>query len=169
MYNGIVSHLPNGKTINIFLYYISAPQSFILAIPYCILGIKLVTVDFDLSLKTELLILVFLIVLAIIEAFLCKPIYSRQNASLAIIPIVFMIIYICLKHDVNVKSSILVFMRKSSILIYLIHCIVIYFLKTYAGLDFGMSLAIYTAIISLLLAMSIVYLSEYIKPLKYLF
>lgn len=114
MYNGLISFLPRmpyGKAINSLLYYLSASQSFILAIPYCILGIKLVNIDFEMSFKKELFILLFLIALAIIEAYLCIPICSRQNASLLIIPIVFMSIYICLRHEVNISPIITVFLR----------------------------------------------------------
>lgn len=36
-------------------------------------------------------------------------------------------------------------------------------------MDYGFSLTLYTALISLFLALLIVYLSNYIKPLKYMF
>lgn len=171
MYNGLVSYLPMpyGRIINSFLYYISASQSFVLAIPYCILGIKLVNTDFGLTFTKELLILLSLILLAVLEAYLCMPICSRQNASLLIIPVVFMIVYICLKHEINVNPVILVFLRKTSILIYLIHSIVEHFLMKNAGMDYGFNLAMFTALISLFFAILIVYLSIYIKPLKLLY
>lgn len=169
MYNGLVSYLPCSKAINAFLYYISAAQSFVLAIPYCILGIKLVDTDFGLTIKKELFILLLLIALTIIEAYLCMPICSRLNASLLIIPVVFMVVYVCLRHDINIPSKLVVFLRKSSILIYLIHCIVLHLLMKYAELDFGFSLMLYTSLISLALGIIIVYLSKYIKPLKYLY
>jgi len=172
MYNGLVSYLPYipyGKTINSFLYYVSAPQSFVLAIPYCILGIKLVNTDLGLSFKKELLILLSLIALTIIEAYLCMPICSRLNASLLIIPVVFMTVYICLRHEVKINSILTVFLRKTSILIYLIHCIVLFFLMKYAEMDYGITLTLYTVLITLVLATSIVYLSCFIKPLKYLY
>ena len=37
------------------------------------------------------------------------------------------------------------------------------------GIDFGFSLMLYTSLISLALGIIIVYLSKYIKPLKYLY
>lgn len=172
MYNGLISYLPYspyGKIINSFLYYISAAQSFILTVPYCILGIRLVNSDFKLTLNKELLILLALIILTIIEADFCQPIFCRQNASLMIIPVVFMTVYICLRHEINMPPHFLVFLRRSSILIYLLHSIVQHFLMIYAGLELGFDLMVLTALITLLLSILIVYLSNYIKPLKYLY
>ena len=167
MYNGLISYLPYIPSS--FLYYISAAQSFILAVPYCILGIRLVNTDLKLTLGKELLILFALIILTILEAYFCQSISSRQNASLMIIPVVFMTVYICLRHEINLSPPVLVFLRKSSILIYLIHSIVQHFLMIYAGLEIGFNLMVLTAFITLLLAILIVYISNYIKPLKYLY
>ena len=169
MYNGLVSYLPWAGKINAFLYYISAAQSFILAIPYCIMGIILVNADLRLSFKKEVLVLLALVALAIAEAYLCIPLYARMNASLLIMPIVFMTVYIALRHEVKISSAVAVFMRKTSIIIYLLHCIVIHFLIKYAGFGYGMGLALLTSVITLAAACLIVYLSRYIKPLKYLY
>lgn len=169
MYNGLISYLPCSNFINTFLYYISAAQSFVLAVPYCILGIILVRTDFKITLRKDLLVLGSLIVLTIIEALLCKPIYVRQNASLLIIPVVFMTVYFCIRHEINISPTLAVYLRKTSILIYLTHSIVEYYLKQWTGIDFGLNLMLFTFIISLVISTIIVFLSNYIKPLKYLY
>lgn len=172
MYNGLIPNVFDAtycKYFKSFLYYISASQSFILAIPYCILGIKLVNLDLGLTLKNELLILLLLAILATIESYICVPIYSSHNASLLIIPVVFMVVHMCLKYEINIRPEIVVFLRKSSILLYLTHSIVEYFFREYAGLDYGIVLTVITIILSLILSFLIVFLSNYIKPLKFLY
>ncbi len=169
MYNGILLKFPYGIQIDDFLNHISAAQSFILAVPYCIMGKLILNAELKLKFKFEFLMMVILIFFAIVEALLCKNIYLRQNASLLIMPIVFFTVHLSLVYNININIKISTLMRKTSILIYLIHPIAKLILMNCFEIPLGLILTIYVAILSLSLSLLIVYLSNRLILLKYLY
>ena len=169
MYNGLLASLPYGDAVNRFLSNIAAAQSFILAIPYCVMGMLLTKTELHLSAKKEIIIFIILLICVFIEAMLCRPICSRQNASLFILPTVFFIVYLLLHHELDVNEQLSIYMRKTSIIMYIMQRLVMLFLNYYIGIELGWLMTILTILITVPAAGFIVYASKRVKVLRLLY
>ncbi len=158
-----------GGVISAVINYISAAQSFILAIPYYIMGIFLAKRPFLMKKNHELIVITIIGLFVLIEGYFCRHLYLRGNATLCIIPFVTFTVHFLICHHIDINSSVAQFTRKMSILIYLLHPIIIWILQNTFLYNLGFHLFITTITLSILLAFIIVWLSNYVAVLKKLY
>lgn len=167
MYIELLAYLPFGDFIRKVFLYFYCDQSFVTAIPFVYIGLYLAKNKISLSKKTALVIILLSIIIYMVEAFLCQP--ARQTISFSIIPIIFCLMYLATTYNIDIYTKALVFMRKSSILIYLSHCVVIFIVMRYTSIKMGTILFVITSIVSMISSWVIILLSRRISLLKRLY
>lgn len=153
-----------------YLFFIFTPSnSFIIAIPYCYIGMKLAENYSRLIQVRSNLCLVALLCMwsAEIYASMSFKNFEMNTDSMvtlfALAPILVLFLT-CI--SVSMKANVQKFIRNSSILIYLIHGLVAHILVSYFSYSAGISLFLVTLVLSITLSLSIIVLSKYVKLLR---
>jgi len=148
-----------------------ASNSFIAAIPYCIIG-RYIALNEDKLIKRrsglKYLIIIFLS-LGFIELLIGKQYYLMTDSFWSLYPISFVLVVLLISSSISINGDTSRLLRKMSILIYLIHCIVIRIMRSFADIQEGIILFIVTVLITISISYIIVKLSTKMKLLKYLY
>lgn len=167
------------STLTAFASKCFASNSFIAAIPYCILGRYLALREECLLKKSGSFwfLLVAFVGLAIVELSLCKHYrlwsmsdsYFLTDSFLSLYPVALVLTVLLLAYNLPVNKEASRMMRKMSILVYLSHPVIATLLMKACGMEHGMTLYLCSALISAPLSFAIVKLSNKIPLLKYLY
>ena len=166
MYSGILTNYKYGCNIQVLLKLISASNSFIVAVPYCIMGrfLALNTIVWNKKIITIGLICLFII--AFFETSFCRHLYRENDSYISLLFITFFLMVYLINYNYDVPHTITIYCRKSSILIYLLHYIILFMLKTFYDLDFGFEMFIICLVVSMIIAYTIISYSERYPILK---
>jgi len=176
MWYGIISKTDFCNYFDLFGRAFMPANSFIIAVPYILIG-KHIAENKSINIPT--IFLWIFVLLGLIEIHLCRKTFNKpiDDVYISLIPIT-ATLFVYLK---NLKSTnnpqiqkLSNFMRKSSILIYLLHCIFIYLLTQTEllkrmGLFMPSSMFVVVLILSFLTSFVIIYLSHYYIVLKRLY
>lgn len=143
--------------------------SFIVAIPYCIIG-KLFADNIFNVVRNKGLFLLASLCIGVLEVYLCRHIGYMTDVYLSLIlisPCIFMII---LDWDLQMNPELSKYLRNCSILVYLLHLPILYFFRDHALVSAG-SPAMFVSVFfcSLAIATLIIIASKKIHVLRYLY
>lgn len=170
MYSGVVLDLPQGHTIVEFLKNICASQSFIVAVPYVWIGMLIAKHGkINYRLKNLQITLLLIVILGASEAYLCKNICYGKTVSLCMPLFIFYLSNLALSLNVSISNKISMYLRISSILLYLIHPVVILVLNHFMHIPMGGVLFLLTTMITVIISFSIVLLSNRYVILRHLY
>lgn len=176
MWYGLISGTWFEKYYHYFGIVVMPAQSFIIAIPYLIIG-KLIAEN-KIS-KIPSLLCFFFVILAIVEVHICKNSFNKpfDDVSLSLVPLTIILFQLSSKIRIAETSQIFPicrFLRKSSIMIYLLHPIFVYvFLQMglfqKESVINSLSLFLTVFLCSFLCSSLIIVASQRIKLLKYMY
>lgn len=172
--NASYAHLFDNSVWNIFTKITSicfASNSFIAAIPFCVIG-RYIAINEDVLLKKVSYlryVLLGFIVFGIYEIFVCRQYYLMTDSFLSLYPIIFLIVILLISYSLPINKNVSQFLRKMSIIIYLSHGIVMRLLRLWCNMEEGVSMFLLTALFSVLISYLIVKLSSKFQFLKYLY
>lgn len=172
--NASYAHLFDNSVWNIFTKITSicfASNSFIAAIPFCVIG-RYIAINEDVLLKKVSYlryVLLGFIVFGIYEIFVCRQYYLMTDSFWSLYPIIFLIVILLISYSLPINKNVSQFLRKMSIIIYLSHGIVMRLLRLWCNMEEGVSMFFLTALFSVLISYLIVKLSSKFQFLKYLY
>ena len=169
MWGGVIQFLPNGELIVSVLKMICASQSFIVAIPYVFIGMIVARNKNILNKHNYALLLICVFLLGAYEAVIAKPYSMGKTVSLCMPWFIYILLRYLLSIHITLSKDVSLYIRKTSILIYLIHPVVILCLQHIFNMTLGWTLYIITLSTSIVLAFTIVGLSGRIRILRYLY
>ena len=173
--NSLYNNLLDNSWWNIYTSFtqtIFASNSFIAAIPYCIIGKYIAENQHQLSsikLNNKLLIISIATLMCVLELALCQDIQLCTDSFFSLYLLAFSVSIFLISHNINIPHSIAKLLRNTSILIYLLHGIVIRVLQYILDVNYGYSVWITTILISISLSYIIVMLSRKYKILLKLY
>lgn len=143
-------------------------NSFIIAIPYCIIG-KYFAEHPNLRINKPAAIIPIVMILAL-ELWLCRNIGYMSDSYFSLIVICPILFLFLLNWDISFNPTISKFLRNCSILIYLLHLPVLHLLNTHLHSPLsGFALLSVVFLCSLFFASIIIFASKKIRILKYLY
>ncbi len=148
-----------------------ASNSFIAAIPYCIIGRYIALNHKKLTKSKNVLIYAFLafIIMGFIEVLIGKRYYEITDSFWSLYPISFVLVILLVSYNISINSNTSRILRKMSILIYLTHGIVMRTLRGICDIDNGLGMFLITILFSTIISYTIVKLSTQIRFLKYMY
>lgn len=148
-----------------------ASNSFITAIPFCIIGRHIALNEDRIMKQLSWVKLAFIpvIVLAAIEVYSCKQYFAITDAFWSLYPISFILIILLISYSVPISDEMSRAFRSMSILIYLTHGIVMRLIKGVTDINQGMTLFLTTTLICIVISIIIYKFSSKIHFLKYLY
>ena len=170
MYYGLFSETPFFKFYWYGFNIVFCPSnSFLIAIPFIIIGKYLAENNITMDKGKNLLLLFFALCIGAVEVFFCRQIYYINDTYISLLLICPLLVLLLLNSTVRVPDRMCQFWRKSSILIYIIHIPVLFLLRTHQVIDYGVAGFIVTLILSVFISTIIIVLSKRIKVLRYLY
>ena len=169
MYRGLLEHTQSWPVFKILGSILMPPNSFIIAIPYCIIG-KYFADHPTVSIKHNGLLLLFSLSLGVLEVYFCRNIKYITDVFLSLLLICPCIFYFVLNWKIQINKSFSTFLRNCSILVYLTHIPILFLLKTYTPLSTGGFMLLFTVFsCSMILSTFIQLASKRIPLLRYLY
>lgn len=170
MYNGVLRNTFLEKPDYILNILLEPANSFVVAIPYMTLGYYMSRKNHTncFSLNKVIIALMLFVAILFVETYCCKSIYNKTDAFLSLIPITAFLIYILTSINMRLNKKLALFMRQSSILIYLSHTLFIHLLG-YFGIARGALCFMCTLILSITFSSLVIYGSTKFKLLKNLY
>ena len=170
MYYGLISGTPVYKLYWYGYNIILCPaNSFITAIPFIVIGKYLAEKDVTIEKGQNLLLLFLALCIGILEVVLCRDSYYMNDTYFSLLLFCPLLVLLLLNSTVRIPDSVCRFLRKSSILIYILHLPVFTLLQRFLQLAYGGHAFILTLLISVLISSIIITLSKRITILKYLY
>ena len=162
----------NGTVIwpyfKVFGVLLAPSNSFIVAIPYCIIG-KYLAEHPNLSIKRKGAVIPISLILAL-ELWLCRDIGYMSDSYFSLILISPFLFLLLLNWDVSINPTISKYLRNCSILIYLLHLPVLNLLNSNLDTPLsGFALLSLVLFCSLFLATIIISASKIVRILRYLY
>lgn len=167
MYSGVLDNIKYGNYIQMFLRLICASNSFIVAIPYCIMGRYLALNKVTIKNYILICVLIILGVFMIMEVTWCKNMYMITDSYFSLLPVTFFITLFLISNNINVPNSITKLCRQLSILIFFIHYIIIVMLQNVFAMEYSILMFLITLSLSFILSFIMIKLSEKYSMLKY--
>ncbi len=168
--NSLYHNLFDNKIWNLYTLFtgiICASNSFVAAIPYCIIGKYIAEHQQKITkFHGNLSLIALSIIVCTIELALCKNIQSCTDSYLTLYLLAFSVCVFLISNNIKLKFNIAKLLRKMSILIYLLHGIAIRILEMTLGLHQGRLLFLLTLIMSVVASFIIVNLSNRFKILS---
>lgn len=169
MYREVFIPTPIWPAFKLFGVLLAPSNSFIIAIPYCILG-KYFADNPEVSIKRPPIVLIFLALIAALEVYLCRNIGYMSDSYLSLILLCPCVFISVLHWNVKISPESSKYMRHCSILIYILHLPIRYLLIRYLSLpDYGAITFLIVLSCSALSAMIIVWLSQKYPILRFLY
>lgn len=166
MYNGFLRNTFLEKPDYILNILLEPANSFVVAIPYMALGYYMNNNKIGhLSCNIRIVSLIFCIILFFTETYICKSVYHKTDVFISLIPLTALLVYMLTSIDIHLNQTLALFMRKSSILIYLSHAVFIQFLG-YLGIACGAMCFMCTLILSIMFSCVIIFGSTKFAVLK---
>lgn len=169
--NSMYANISSGQGWQNFIgvtTWLMASNSFIAAIPYCILGRIIATNKSAFRLNKPWLLLP-LMMLAVVEVYFCRSYYNVTDSYYMLYPLSIVLTVILISHNVPIGENTSRMLRNMSILVYLIHPIIIHILMFFKIQEAGMLLYVITLPTTLALSYLIVVMSKKFPILKYLY
>ena len=172
--NAMYAHFFDNDNWNSFTHFTNmcfASNSFIAAIPYCIIG-RYIAIHREKILSHKMALTISFgafVVLGCIEVFYCKPYYEITDSFWLLYPIAFTLVALLISYNIPINEEASRILRKMSILVYLSHCIVIRLIKGLFDIGAGLTLFLSTALIAIVISYLTVLLSKRTRILKYLY
>lgn len=169
MYRGLMEHTPAWPLLKLVGALLAPANSFIVAIPYCIIGKFFAEGQFK-AVKNKGFLLLGSLAIGALEAYSCRSFGYMTDVYLSLIlisPCIFMII---LDWDLQMNPELSKYLRNCSILVYLLHLPILYFFRDHALVSAG-SPAMFVSVFfcSLAIATLIIIASKKIHVLRYLY
>lgn len=169
MYRELFSQTAIWPILRYIGIFLAPANSFIIAIPYCIMG-KFFAEHQDYQVKYKGLYLTAGVLLACLEVWLCRDIGYMSDVYLSLFLISPCIFLIVLNWEIQINPSVSKYLRNCSILVYLLHLPILYLLTTYTSLPKGTPMILVCVFFcSMLLASLIIWASKKIPQLRYLY
>lgn len=155
-------------------------ESFIVAIPYMLIGGWLAKVACKNTLLQHPCVLAFSVMILFVEAYFCRHVISSDALiselnnprfeQFIMLPIVVVcIISVLTKMNLQISDTQSLYVRNLSILVYLSHQVLMMFVYKLGFAPIGIGFFVTSSIISVLFGVAIIYLSSKIKVLRYLY
>lgn len=169
MYGGFIQMIPDiGGGMICVLDAICANQSFIVAVPYMFIGYKLTTNSCHTNTSILSLLVLLTLLFGAIEVYLCKPYCHGSSVSIYMPVFIYLIVSLFLVFKVDISDKLSLYLRNTSILIYLIHPIIMFFLSN-INIHEGLKLFVITLILTVSLSLGVVRFSQSFRILKLLY
>ncbi len=168
MWYGLIADTPLRQPYWIFNMMLCPANSFIIAIPYCILGKYLAEGRIKPSQKQGALLLLGAIAVSIFEIWLCRDSYWMTDTYWGLLFLAPILVWCMLQAQFYISNKISKCLRNCSTLVYLSH-LPFKFLFLHLNVGGGWKLFLLTLVASLVFSITIWLLSLRIRPLKYLY
>ena len=161
---GLFTYMVGGGNLP-FLSDVLKLPSFVQAVPYVTLGCFMAKHEGrTMKNKTGLLLLLLFLIIAVLEVRFFLP-----SATIGILPLTFILVTLLINNNLVENTPFVGFCRKSSILIYLLHCVVKDILVIVMGIGYGFPMFLFTWCLSIIAAVVIIQGSKRIKIFKLLY
>ncbi len=168
MYREVIDGTVIWPAFKAFGIVFAPANSFIVAIPYCIIG-KYIAEHPNLSIKRPGILFPLFFIMAL-EVLLCRNIGWMSDCYLSLILVCPILFLLCLNWDVAIRPDFSKYLRNCSILIYLLHLPIKNLLTAYTQLPmYGTYTFFLVFICSMLFATLFIIASERIRFLKYFY
>lgn len=168
MWYGLIADKPVRSAYWLFNMILCPANSFIIAIPYCILGKFLAEGVFNPSRKEGVLLLTAAILISALEIWICRNTYWMTDSYLGLLFLSPLLVWFMSQSSIGFSDNVSKCLRNCSTLIYLSH-LPFRFLFMYLNVGYGWKLFLLTLSASLVFSFTIWLLSLWIRPLKYLY
>lgn len=169
MWYGLISGTPVRPIYWFYNMVLCPANSFIVAIPYCILGKFLAESKREMPKKTLLLFLAVACLFSVVEAGICKDSYWMSDTYLGLLFLSPLLVSLMAKTEVPIGTETSRCLRSMSTLIYLSHLPIRYLFTSTLHLPEGGRLLILTLAASLVFSLAVFLLSRRVRLLRYLY
>lgn len=169
MWYGLIAGTPIRPVYWLYNMALCPANSFIVAIPYCILGQYLADSKQVIQKKTQFLLLAVAVVFSIIEAAICQDSYWMSDTYLGLLFLSPCLVSLMAGMEVPIAPETSRCLRSMSTLIYLSHLPFRYILMSTLHLPEGGKLFLLTLAASVVFSWAVYLLSRPIRPLRYLY
>ena len=169
MWYGLIAGTPARNHYWLYNMMFCPANSFIIAIPYCILGRELANHRFRPSKKWTQRLLVFAILFSAFELWICRSSYWMTDVFLGLLFICPLLVRLLTDTSFGLAYKYSKCIRSVSTLLYLCHLPIKFFLSSLLGVADGVLMATGTLLISFLFSISIYYLSLRVHWLRFLY
>lgn len=168
MWYGLIANTPFRQPYWLFNMALCPANSFIIAIPYCILGKYLAEGKIEPTRQQGALLLLGAVAFSILEIWICRNTFWMTDTYLGLLFLAPILVWWMLQARFGISDKVSKCLRNCSTLVYLSH-LPFRFLFLHLNVGYGWKLFLLTLAASLVFSVIIWLLSLRLRPLKYLY
>ena len=168
LWYGIIAGTPIRNVYWTYNMLFCPANSFVVAIPWCVIG-KLLADGYSISTKKGIILATIAILSSVLELSICKESYWMSDTYLSLLFSAPLIVVFLTKLQLPLDKEVSVWLRNISTLVYLLHLPIRFILSRAFQLSNGWQLFLLTLSVSIALSVFIKTLSKRITALRYLY